>query len=41
MAVILTTGEVIFCDEVDEFEDYIMADMTFYPVTHVYEIMEV
>lgn len=40
MAVIFNTGEVLFCHEVDVFNDYVMADMTFIPLAEVYEVME-
>ena len=40
MAVVFNTGEVVFCREVDVFNDYVMADMTFIPIGEVYDIME-
>ena len=40
MAVVYQTGEVVFCREVDVFNDYVMADMTFIPIEEIYDIME-
>lgn len=40
MAVVLNTGEVMFCNEVDVFDDYVFADMVFIPRKEVYEIIE-
>ena len=40
MAVVLNTGEVMFCNEVDVFDTCILADMVFVPIAEVYEIME-
>ena len=40
MAVVLNTGEVTFCHDVDVFNDYVMADMTFIPIGEIYDIME-
>ena len=40
MAVVFNTGEVMFCREVDVFDRYIMADMTFIPIGEVYDILE-
>jgi hypothetical protein len=40
MAVVLNTGEVMFCKEVDVFDTCVLADMVFVPITEVYEIME-
>ena len=40
MAVVFKTGEVIFCNEVEVFNDCILADMTFIPIGEVYDIME-
>lgn len=41
MMVIENTGEVTFCDEIDVFDDYVIADMVFVPVKNIYEILEV
>lgn len=40
MAVVMQTGEVMFCREVDVFNDYVVADMTFIPIGEVYDIMD-
>ena len=40
-AVVETTGEVTFCDEVDAFDDYVIADMVFIPTKDIFEILEV
>lgn len=40
MAIVYQTGEVMFCREVDVFNDYVMADMTFIPIGEIYDIME-
>lgn len=41
MAVVFNTGEFVLCDEVDVFNRYVMADMCFYPIEDIFEIMEV
>lgn len=40
MAVVMQTGEVMFCDEVDVFDSYVFADMTFIPIGEVYDIID-
>ena len=40
MCIIENTGEVTFCREVDVFDSYVMADMTFIPIGEIYDIME-
>jgi hypothetical protein len=40
MAIVYMTGEVEFFQEVDVFEKYVLADMTFIPIKEIYDIME-
>lgn len=40
MIVVENTGEVTFCEELDLFDDYVLADMTFIPIEEIYDIME-
>lgn len=40
MVVVLNTGEVMFCNEVDVFDTCVFADMVIIPSKEVYEIIE-
>ena len=41
MIVVENTGEVTFCEELDLFTDYVLADMVFIPIEDIFEILEV
>ena len=40
MIVVEKTGEATFCSEVDVFNTYLLADMTFIPLENIFEIWE-